>query len=80
MELLKPSRFNIDKCINVLLGIRNAATRRAVFWGLMTLLRSSETQHKFPERCCSKSMCRGLQQGIGVQQSADTHLGCLLLL
>lgn len=35
MELFKPSRFNTDKCINVLMGTRNTATFRNVVWAVI---------------------------------------------
>lgn len=35
MELFKPSKFNADKHINVLMGTRNAATCRTVFWAVI---------------------------------------------
>lgn len=38
MELFKPSRFNADKCINVLMGTRNAATCSIVLWAIIFLL------------------------------------------
>lgn len=35
MELFKPRRFNADKPINVLMGTKNAATCRIVFWAVI---------------------------------------------
>lgn len=63
MELLKPSRFNADKCINVLMGTRNAAT---CILGSNASAWSAKTQQEF-SKCC-KGRLGSLDKGTGAQQ------------
>lgn len=61
MELFKPSRFNADKCITVLMGTRNAATLRAVFCGIILC-----PKLKFPKFC--RGRLGSSDKGTGAQQ------------